>query len=111
LGLAQIYPVWDDDSSDERVAVSASLADPYLAIICDDSTLLLLQADKSGDLDEVTVDGLNQKWLSACLYSDKTGFFAHPEDHSFPNGIFLFLLSPDYQLYVSARELYVYLGH
>ncbi|KAF9894195.1 mRNA cleavage and polyadenylation factor subunit [Aspergillus nanangensis] len=53
LGLAQIYPVWDEDTSDERVAVSVSFADPYLAILRDDSTLLLLQADESGDIDEV----------------------------------------------------------
>ncbi|RDW81797.1 cleavage/polyadenylation factor CFT1 [Aspergillus mulundensis] len=92
LGLAQIYPVWDEDDSDERVAVSASIADPYLVIIRDDSTLLLLQADDSGDLDEVTVpqDIASQKWLSGCLYSDKTGFFLSSV---------LFLLNQDHQLF------------
>ncbi|KAL4986956.1 CPSF A subunit region-domain-containing protein [Aspergillus falconensis] len=96
LGLAQIYPVWDEDDGDERVAVSATLADPYLAIIRDDSTLLLLQADDSGDLDEVTLteDVASQKWLSACLYSDKAGFFAAPL------ASVLFLLNQDHQLYI-----------
>ncbi|KAL4902493.1 hypothetical protein BDW74DRAFT_157890 [Aspergillus multicolor] len=89
LGLAQIYPVWDEDDSDERVAVSASIADPYLAIIRDDSTLLLLQADASGDLDELQPRLANQKWLSACIYSDKSGFFLSPV---------LFLLNQDHQL-------------
>ncbi|KAL4977842.1 CPSF A subunit region-domain-containing protein [Aspergillus desertorum] len=96
LGLAQIYPVWDEDDGDERVAVSATLSDPYLAFIRDDSTLLLLQADDSGDLDEVTLteDLASQQWLSACLYSDKTGFFT-----ASPTSI-LFLLNQDHQLYI-----------
>ncbi|KAL5337780.1 CPSF A subunit region-domain-containing protein [Aspergillus crustosus] len=104
LSLAQIYPVWDDDNSEERVAVSANIADPYLAIICDDSRLLLLQADDSGDLDEVTLveEVTSQKWLSACLYSDGTGFFAHtkpPKTITPLDGVYLFLLSRDYRLY------------
>ncbi|KAL4813383.1 CPSF A subunit region-domain-containing protein [Aspergillus spinulosporus] len=96
LGLAQIYPVWDEDDGDERVAVSATLVDPYLAIIRDDSTLLLLQADDSGDLDEVPLseDVVSQKWLSACFYSDKAGVFAAPSTS------ILFLLNQDHQLYI-----------
>lgn len=105
LGLTQIYPVWDEDNSDERVAVGASLADPFLAIIRDDSTLLLLQADDSGDLDEMTVtkDAASQKWLSACLYSDKTGFFSNCKPHRGnldPKNIFLFLLNQEHQLHI-----------
>ncbi|KAJ6145223.1 hypothetical protein N7470_009118 [Penicillium chermesinum] len=52
LGLAQIYPVWDEDTEEERTVRSVSFADPYIAIIRDDSSLLLLQTDESGDLDE-----------------------------------------------------------
>lgn len=112
LGLAQIYPVWDEDNSDERAAICASLADPYLAIIRDDLTLLLLQADDSGDLDEMTVaeDAASQKWLSACLYTDKTGFFSNSKSHRGnpdPQNIFLFLLNQDHQLHVSAFRLYL----
>ncbi|KAL4784284.1 CPSF A subunit region-domain-containing protein [Aspergillus varians] len=105
LALAQIYPVWDEDNSDERVAVSASLADPYLAIIRDDSTLLLLQADGSGDLDEMTVvdEPASQKWLSACLYTDKTDFFTHSQlnpANFTSKSVFLFLLNQAHQLYI-----------
>ena len=110
LGLAQIYPVWDEDTSEERIAVSASLVDSYLAILRDDSTLLLLQADDSGDLDEVLLDeglaGLGSKWLSCCLYCDKDGVFeaARPAlDGPSKGEIFLFLLSLDCRLYVSGR--------
>ncbi|KAJ5092215.1 hypothetical protein NUU61_007085 [Penicillium alfredii] len=72
LGLTQIYPVWDEDTSDERAAVSVSFADPYLVILRDDSSLLLLQADASGDLDEVSLpeEISTSKWHSACLYHD-----------------------------------------
>ncbi|KAL3470459.1 CPSF A subunit region-domain-containing protein [Aspergillus californicus] len=105
LGLTQIYPIWDDESIDERVAVNASITDPYLAIIRDNSTLLLLQADDSGDLDEVTVaeDVTNRRWLSASLYCDKANFFAlhKPRAANLPTkSVLMFLLSQDYQLYI-----------
>ncbi|KAL2814743.1 CPSF A subunit region-domain-containing protein [Aspergillus granulosus] len=105
LGLAQIYPVWDDETSEERVAVSASIADPYLAIIRDDSSLLLLQLDESGDLDEAIVseDTATRKWLSASLYLDKNGFFAlsGPNTANSPqSSMVLFLLSEDHQLFI-----------
>ncbi|KAL2828869.1 CPSF A subunit region-domain-containing protein [Aspergillus pseudoustus] len=106
LGLAQIYPVWDDEASDERVAVSASIADPYLAIIRDDSSLLLLQLDESGDLDEVEVteqDVAARKWLSASLYPDKNGFFTltgRKTGNSALSSTLLFLLSVDHQLFI-----------
>lgn len=105
----QIYPVWDEDTSDERMAVSASFADPYLAIICDDSSLLLLQADESGDIDEVVANGdvAAQKWLSCCLYQDRSGVFsANPTSENFTKGdTCLFLLSSDCKLFVSSPFL------
>ncbi|CAG8367489.1 unnamed protein product [Penicillium salamii] len=73
LGLSQIYPVWDEEVSEERVAISASFSDPYLVIIRDDASVLLLQADDSGDLDEVSLPDeiTTSQWRSACLYHDK----------------------------------------
>lgn len=111
LGLSQIYPVWDEDEGDERVAVSASLADPYLAIVRDDLTLLLLQADNSGDLDEMSMpEGfVNQEWLFACLYADKTGFFSLPPTKAVSppcESVFLFLLNKHDQLYVSGPRVF-----
>ncbi|PYI06271.1 protein cft1 [Aspergillus sclerotiicarbonarius CBS 121057] len=105
LGLAQIYPIWDDDTNDERMAVSASLADPSLAILRDDSTLLLLQADDSGDLDEVELgdDITAGKWLSCCLYSDKSGVFSSIDpsaNESVGGDMFLFLLSHDCKFFI-----------
>lgn len=106
LGLAQIYPVWDEDTSEERMAVSTSLADPYLAILRDDSTLLLLQADDSGDLDELPINETitSIKWFSCCLYRDTNKVFSFSEstpDGSNESDILLFLLSSDGKLFVS----------
>ncbi|KAH2266319.1 mRNA cleavage and polyadenylation factor subunit, partial [Aspergillus fumigatus] len=104
LGLAQIYLVWDEDTSDERMAVSASLADPYIAILQDDSTLMILQADDSGDLDEVELNEAARagKWRSCCLYWDKAEFFLSTGP-ALKQGtrceLFLFLLSIDCRLY------------
>jgi cleavage and polyadenylation specificity factor subunit 1 len=106
LGLAQIYPVWDEDTSDERMAVSASLADPYIAILRDDSTLMLLQADDSGDLDEMELNDSARegKWRSCCLYWDKAEIFSSTGPASKQRTdceLFLFLLSIDCRLHVS----------
>lgn len=109
LALAQIYPMWDDEeTSDERMAISAAFADPYVAVLRDDSTLLLLQTDSSGDLDEVELkDEINSgKWTSCCLYHDDTGIFNSTaptsEDKRTQSAVLLILLSSDGKLFVRA---------
>ena len=102
MALAQIYPVWDEDTSDERIVIRASFADPYLAILRDDLHLLLLQMDSSGDIDEVSLseEMTSSKWISCCLYNDKTGKLFPGEG----NKLLLFLLGSDSKLYVSKTE-------
>ncbi|RAK71794.1 cleavage/polyadenylation factor CFT1 [Aspergillus fijiensis CBS 313.89] len=103
LGLTQIYPIWDDDTNDERMAISASFADPCLAILRDDSTLLFLQSDESGDLDEVVLHEqfAVKKWISCSLYYDKTGTFSAVDSASKEPGVlYLFLLDQDYKFYM-----------
>ncbi|KAJ5180391.1 Cleavage/polyadenylation specificity factor A subunit C-terminal [Penicillium capsulatum] len=97
LGLAQIYPIWDEETDEERVAVSAQFADPYVAILRDDSSLLLLQADDSGDLDEVSLPAevANTKWHSSCIYHDKDQFFGQSGE---VNNLILFAVNMDYRL-------------
>lgn len=97
LGLAQIYPIWDEDTDEERVAVSASLVDPFIAILRDDASLLLLQADESGDLDEVTLpENISSlKCRSICLYKDQSGIFGQA-----PDDTMLFLLTSEYKILV-----------
>jgi len=77
FGLAQIWPIVDDETDAEAKAISASFADPFVLIVKDDSSLLLLKTDKKGELDEVEL-GLqlaNDKHTSACLYTDQQGIF------------------------------------
>ncbi|KAE8350582.1 protein cft1 [Aspergillus coremiiformis] len=105
LGLSQIYPVWDEDTSEERVAIRTSLADPYLAILRDDSTLLLLQADDSGDLDEIELNEqmATTKWTSCCLYFDKIGVFSSTSeisDELTQRNMVIFLMSQDCRLFI-----------
>ncbi|EPS26038.1 hypothetical protein PDE_00974 [Penicillium oxalicum 114-2] len=103
LGLSQIYPIWDEDTEEEKIAISASFSDPYLAIVRDDSTLVLLQADTSGDLDEVSLpDGLSgSNWRSARLYHDEDQVFSSSStkrNAASSNKNLLFLLSADFKL-------------
>lgn len=91
------------------MAVAASFVDPYLAILRDDSTLLLLQADESGDLDEVVLseDISTKKWLSSCVYYDHNGCFSMVDpasEKSSRRTVLLFLLSSDCRLFVSLKE-------
>ncbi|KAL1990323.1 hypothetical protein VTN49DRAFT_6162 [Thermomyces lanuginosus] len=98
LGLTQIYPVWEEDSQDERIAVSASFSDPYLLILRDDSSVLLLHLDTRGDLDEVAINDTisSQSWLSGCLYQDTKGVICPDSQKE----SLLFLLSADCKLYI-----------
>lgn len=106
LGLAQIYPIWDEDTDEERVAVGASFADSYVAILRDDSSLLLLQADDSGDLDEVSLpdEVASTKWRSSCLYHDKHQTFKIPgsEESDGDKNLILLGVNLDYKLSVSS---------
>lgn len=99
--MAQIYPIWDEDEGDERFAVSASFADPYLLIIRDDSSVLLLHSDESGDLDELTKPEpvSSQSWLCGCLYTDKHNVF---EEGNTMETTYMFLLNQECRLFVSA---------
>ena len=104
MGLAQIYPVWDEDTEEERTVLRASFAGPYLLIIKDDQSLLLLQADESGDLDEVTLNETitSCSWLSGTLYVDKTEAFRTQSDNQDgDHDVILFLLDTDHRLLVS----------
>lgn len=73
LGLSQIYPIVDETTDEEMTVVHSSFCDPYLLILREDSSLQILEVDKSGDLDEVERGdaALAQQWLSGCLYKSK----------------------------------------
>ncbi|OJD29457.1 cleavage and polyadenylation specificity factor subunit [Diplodia corticola] len=78
LGLDQILPMEDENGSELRI-VSASFADPYILVLRDDSSVIILQADANGEMEEMDRgDGLlSTKWLSGCIHqSSSTGAHA-----------------------------------
>lgn len=77
FGLAQIFPMTDELTDAEPKIISTSFADPYMLVVRDDSSIMVLEADDSGDLDEVERGDilLATKWLSGSLYKDSSGFF------------------------------------
>lgn len=67
---------------------------------------MVLQADESGDLDEISFEGEAEpnKWLSGALYEDRHGFFMPLKQTAEGNllgNILLFLLNSDGKLFVS----------
>ncbi|KAJ5099106.1 hypothetical protein N7532_006107 [Penicillium argentinense] len=100
LGLAQIYPIFDEDTDEERVAVSVSFVDPFVVILRDDASLLLLQVDESGDLDEVAlsdeISGLQCR--SVCLYNDKNQTFTSAPNTADSDSTLLFILTSEFKI-------------
>ena len=77
FGLAQIWPFGDEEDGMDAKAARASFADPFVLIMKDDSSLLLLKADKNGELDEIDLpDPLSgPKFISASLFHDSSDTF------------------------------------
>lgn len=97
----------DEETGAEPRAISASIADPLLLIIRDDSSVFVAQMDSSNELEELEKEDqtlATTKWLTGCLYADTTGAFA--EEVAGKGGkpaqaILVFLLSAGGSLYVS----------
>ncbi|TDZ40258.1 Protein cft1 [Colletotrichum spinosum] len=108
LGLSQILPMLDEETGAEPRVISASIADPFLLLIRDDSSIMLAQIDSNNELEEVEKQDdtiLATKWLAGCLYTDTSGLFAPIQtDKGTPLGhnIFMFLLSAAGALYIYA---------
>ncbi|KAL9608934.1 MAG: hypothetical protein Q9167_006257 [Letrouitia subvulpina] len=77
FGLAQIVPMTDEATGAEPKALRASFADPYVLLIRDDASVLLLRAEESGDLDEIELSpGLQKKQVrSGTLFEDTNDDF------------------------------------
>jgi len=70
----------DEDTDAELKIVSTSFADPYLLVLRDDSSIVILKADASGDVEELDRgEGLMAKtWLSGSIYRSSTAKEAAP---------------------------------
>ena len=108
-----MFPLTDDNTDAEPKAVRASFADPYMLLLRDDSSVTVLGADESGDLDEVERGEtlLENKWLSGSLYDDANDVFrleSEDEDEDEVGNVLLFLLSVAGGLHVSdLRPVYI----
>ncbi|KAF5020949.1 hypothetical protein F66182_7030 [Fusarium sp. NRRL 66182] len=107
LGLTQILPMLDEETGAEPRVTSASIADPYLLLIRDDSSLLIAQIDGNNELEEVEkVDTVlqNTKWHAGCLYTDTKGVFQPSigDKGTETEKIMMFLLSSTGALHVYA---------
>lgn len=60
----------DEVTGVELTVVSASFCDPYLLVVRDDSSVMVLEADSTGEMEEIERGDalLGSKWLSGCVY-------------------------------------------
>ncbi len=68
----------DEETGAEPRVVSASIVDPYLMIIRDDSSVFIAKIGTSDELEEVDKPGgvlTSTKWQAGCLYADSQGTF------------------------------------
>ncbi|KAK7718376.1 mRNA cleavage and polyadenylation factor subunit [Diaporthe eres] len=104
LGLAMILPMEDEETGAEPRVLSASICDPYLLLIRDDSSALVAEMSSDDELEELEKpEGKlrSTKWVSGCLYADNTGIFGDPQQQNGQKRIFMFLLSStgSFQIY------------
>jgi cleavage and polyadenylation specificity factor subunit 1 len=93
----------DEETNAEPRAVSASIADPYLLLVRDDSSVFIAQIDNSNELEEIEkpVGAISTtKWSSGCLYTDTTGVFQQSPSGQDGDKIMMFLLSSSGALHV-----------
>ena len=94
----------EEESDEESRIVYASFADPYLLLVKDDQTVTILNADESGDLDEVQqgVKLAKAAWTSGSLYEDSDDVLRlefHDDEEEVSN-VLLFLLGTNGGLHV-----------
>lgn len=112
LGLSQILPMLDEETGQEPRVNSASIADPYLLLVRDDSSVYIAQIDKNLELEEVEKEDktlTSTKWLTGCLYVDTSGVFADETPEKGTNAkenILVFLLSATGALHVRLFYLF-----
>jgi cleavage and polyadenylation specificity factor subunit 1 len=87
----------DEDTGTEPRVIGTSFCDPYVLVVRDDDSILVLEMDENGDLDAIPrSDSASSQWRSGSLYKDTTGKFTGDEgkpDAQHRNTILLLLLS------------------
>ena len=96
----------DEETGAEPRINSASITDPYLLLIRDDSSVYIAHIDKNNELEELEKDDktlTSTKWLAGCLYTDTMGVFAEEitsKGLKVQESILMFILSANGALYV-----------
>ena len=107
LGLDQILPMLDEETGAEPRVISASISDPFLLLIRDDSSAFIAQMNNSCELEELEKKDetlSSTKWSTGCLYADIHNNFTGLQTDKgtkFGENILMFLLSSSGALYVS----------
>lgn len=104
LGLDMILPMQDEETGAEPRVLHASISDPYLLLIRDDASVFIAQMNSDDELEEVEKpEGVltSTKWVSGCLFTDRTGVFGEGKAESRDKNILMFLLSNSGGLHVS----------
>ena len=89
----------DEATGTEPQAVSASIADPYIFVIRDDSSVFVAKIRSSDyeleELDKTNSPLATTKWKAGCLYKDTQGIFQSSEatDAANEDKVVMFLLS------------------
>lgn len=96
----------DEETGFDPRVISASIVDPYLLLLRDDSSAYVAQIDKNNELEEIEREDkalATTKWLSGCLYHDHSGLFSEQaeKDQKPGESTIMFLLSAAGALYVS----------
>lgn len=96
----------DDTTGAEPKVYSAAFADPYVLLIRDDSSVMVLKADESGDLEELERGDcvLENQWISGSLYEDSNDTLrleTEDDDEDEAGNVLMFLLSNGGGLQVS----------
>lgn len=94
----------DEETGAEPRVLSASICDPYLLLIRDDSSAFIAEMNSDDELEEIErKDSIlgSTKWVSGCLYADTAGEFSEGQPEMGAKKIFMFLLSAAGSLQVS----------
>lgn len=109
-----ILPMQDEETGAEPRVLSASISDPYLLLIRDDSSAFVAHMNSDDELEELekTESALTStKWVSGCLYADTTGLFGETQEDPGAKKIVMFLLSNTGALQVSDYHSTVFRTH
>ncbi len=102
----------DEETGAEPRVVSASMADPYLLLVRDDSSAVVASMNKDSELEELDREDqtlITTKWLTGCLYVDKSGAFVSSDRKGVSGdaGVVMFLLSTTGTFSVSDPKLII----